>query len=79
MKTNFLTIMALSIIMAACEKESIENNNQSTFPFVKIGNNWTYEWHAEGAESSITFTYEVTAINEDGFIEITNTNSLNDN
>lgn len=79
MKTNFLTIIALTITMAACEKDPIENNNQSAFSFVEVGNNWTYEWHAEGAESSIIFAYEITAINEDGFIEITNTNSLNDN
>jgi hypothetical protein len=65
--------------MVSCEKDPFENNSQSTFSFVEVGNKWTYEWYAEGAEASVTIAYEITAINEDGFIEVICTNSLYDN
>jgi len=78
MKTKILAVIALAITMAACEKDPIENNNQSSIPFMKVGNKWTYEWYAEGAQASITFFYEITSIDEDGFAEIICTNSVND-
>lgn len=76
MKTNILTIIALTVFMSACEKETTDNKEQSPFPFMQVGNKWTYEWYAEGAAASANIAYEISSIDELGYAAITFTNQM---
>lgn len=65
---KFLYLLISCLILTACKKKDNPAQIQTTFPFVKVGNQWNYKVTTPSGETEIS--QRITAKNNDNFFNI---------